>query len=69
MRIKDSELILNLDKSIYHLSLKPENIATAWHARWGGLIDRLSFYAPYRADPERWAEILADLKKLPTVAQ
>ena len=28
MRIKDSELILNPDKSIYHLSLKPENIAT-----------------------------------------
>ena len=27
MRIKDSELILNPDKSIYHLSLKPENIA------------------------------------------
>ena len=28
MRIKDSELILNPDKSIYHLNLKPENIAT-----------------------------------------
>ena len=28
MRIKDSELILNPDKSIYHLSLKPENIST-----------------------------------------
>ena len=28
MRIKDSELILNSDGSIYHLNLKPENIAT-----------------------------------------
>ena len=28
MRIKDSELILNPDGSIYHLNLKPENIAT-----------------------------------------
>jgi len=27
MRIKDSELILNPDGSIYHLNLKPENIA------------------------------------------
>lgn len=28
MRIKDSELILNPDGSIYHLNLKPENIST-----------------------------------------
>ena len=27
MSIKDSELILNPDGSIYHLNLKPENIA------------------------------------------
>ena len=27
MAIKDSELILNPDGSIYHLNLKPENIA------------------------------------------
>ena len=28
MRLKNSELILNPDGSIYHLSLKPENIST-----------------------------------------
>ena len=27
MRIKESELILNPDGSIYHLNLKPENIS------------------------------------------
>jgi len=62
-------LIDNEILTTFAVVAEPENIATAWHARWGGLIDRLSFYAPYRADPERWAEILADLKKLPTVAQ
>ena len=27
MRIKESELILNPDGSVYHLNLRPENIA------------------------------------------
>ena len=25
-------------------------------------IDRISFYAPYRSDPERWAKVLDDIK-------
>ncbi|HEX6312083.1 MAG TPA: LLM class F420-dependent oxidoreductase [Acidimicrobiia bacterium] len=28
------------------------------HARYGDLIDRVSFNAPYRRDPERWAALL-----------
>jgi hypothetical protein len=28
-------------------------------ARYGDVLDRISFYAPYRSDPERWANILA----------
>ena len=31
-------------------------------ARFGNLVDRFSFYAPYRLDPERWAEVLAKFK-------
>ena len=27
-------------------------------ARFGDLIDRFSFYAPYKADPERWQRVL-----------
>jgi probable F420-dependent oxidoreductase len=38
---------------------EPEEIAPRWKARWGGLVDRLSFYAPYKADPERWSAVLA----------
>ena len=35
------------------------------HARVGDLIDRVSFYAPYRADPERWGEVVAAFKAAP----
>ncbi|HZQ77873.1 MAG TPA: LLM class F420-dependent oxidoreductase [Acidimicrobiia bacterium] len=31
-------------------------------ARYGDLVDRLSFYAPYRADPETWADVVAGFK-------
>ncbi|HEV3265342.1 MAG TPA: LLM class F420-dependent oxidoreductase [Acidimicrobiales bacterium] len=31
-------------------------------ARFGGLVDRFSFYTPYHVNPERWAEVLAKFK-------
>ena len=30
--------------------------------RYGDLVDRLSFYAPYRTEPESWAEVVAGFK-------
>jgi probable F420-dependent oxidoreductase len=30
--------------------------------RFGDLVDRLSFYAPYRSDPEKWGEVVAGFK-------
>ena len=33
----------------------PEEIAPQVLARYGELVDRISFNAPYRADPARWA--------------
>ena len=36
-----------------------ENVADRVLARYGDLVDRFSFYAPYRVEPERWAEVLA----------
>src|SRR5450759_4085388 len=30
--------------------------------RFGGLVDRFNFYAPYPMAPERWAEVLAGFK-------
>jgi probable F420-dependent oxidoreductase len=40
----------------------PEDIPKALLARYGDLVDRLSFYAPYRSDPDRWKQILAGFK-------
>jgi probable F420-dependent oxidoreductase len=40
----------------------PEDIGRELHHRYGDVIDRLSFYAPYRSDPARWAQVLADIK-------
>jgi hypothetical protein len=40
----------------------PEQIAPELHTRYGDVINRISFYAPYRSDPDRWSQVLADIK-------
>ena len=37
---------------------KPEEIGPAVLARFGGLLDRVALYAPYRHSPEPWARVL-----------
>jgi probable F420-dependent oxidoreductase len=41
---------------------EPERIAGELHRRYGDVIARISFYAPYRSDPDRWKRVLADMK-------
>jgi probable F420-dependent oxidoreductase len=41
---------------------EPEGVAPAIKARYGDVVSRLSFYAPYKSNPERWAKVLADLQ-------
>jgi probable F420-dependent oxidoreductase len=41
---------------------EPEDIAPELHRRYGDVIERISFYAPYKSDPERWKRVFADLK-------
>ena len=41
---------------------EPEQIAPELHRRYGDVIQRISFYAPYHTDPDRWAQVLSDLK-------
>jgi probable F420-dependent oxidoreductase len=41
---------------------EPEAIAPELHRRYGDVIQRISFYAPYRSDPERWKGVLEALK-------
>jgi probable F420-dependent oxidoreductase len=40
----------------------PEGIAPELKSRYGGMVDRVSFYAPYRSDPERWSRVVQDLR-------
>jgi len=40
----------------------PEGIAPALHGRYGDVVQRISFYAPYRTDPDRWRSVLDALK-------
>ena len=41
---------------------EPEGVGAELKRRYAGVVDRCSFYAPYRVDPERWAAVIADLK-------
>ncbi len=41
---------------------EPETVAPELHRRYGDVIQRISFYAPYKTDPDRWSKVLADLK-------
>ncbi len=40
----------------------PEQIAPELERRYGDVVDRISFYAPYESDPDRWRQVLADIK-------
>jgi probable F420-dependent oxidoreductase len=41
---------------------EPEQIAPELKRRYGDVIDRISFYSPYKSDPERWATVLDALR-------
>jgi len=41
---------------------EPEDVPAKLAARYGGVVDRISFYASYRSDPDRWAKVLEGLK-------
>jgi len=41
---------------------EPNQVATKVIDRFGHLVDRLSFYAPYGRNPELWGGVIADIK-------
>jgi probable F420-dependent oxidoreductase len=41
---------------------EPEDIAPELSRRYGDVIQRISFYAPYTSDPDRWSAVMAALK-------
>ncbi len=43
---------------------RQQQIAPELGRRYGDVIDRVTFYAPYRTDPDRWQSVMNDLKAL-----
>jgi probable F420-dependent oxidoreductase len=41
---------------------EPEEIPAKLLDRYGDVVDRVSFYAPYKSDPERWARVVQGFK-------
>lgn len=41
---------------------EPEKVATELLRRYGDVVQRISFYAPYKSDTERWQQILSELQ-------
>ena len=41
---------------------EPEEIPAKMLDRYGDVVDRISFYAPYKSDPERWARVVEGFK-------
>ena len=41
---------------------RSDQIAPELHRRYGDIIQRISFYAPYKSDPQRWAGVLDAIK-------
>ena len=39
-----------------------DRVAAEVQKRFDGLVDRFSFYAPYKADPEMWKGVLAGFR-------
>ena len=39
----------------------PSHIAGELHHRYGDVIQRISFYAPYASDPKTWSSVIADI--------
>ena len=42
---------------------EPEGIAPELHRRYGDVISRISFYAPYKSNPDRWRPVIEAIKK------
>ena len=42
---------------------EPQHIASQFKARFGDVVNRLSFYAPYRSDPDTWLPVLEELQR------
>ena len=60
--VEMGELITDDILETFAVVAEPSGLAAGIKARFGDVIDRVSFYAPYKADPDTWLPVIADLK-------
>lgn len=59
---KMGELITDEILNTFAVVGPPESIAPELKRRFGDVISRISFYAPYQSDPDRWRAVLEAIK-------
>jgi probable F420-dependent oxidoreductase len=60
--VEMGELIDDQMLDTFAVTGEPEEIPGKLLARYGDIVDRISFYAPYKSDPERWARVVEGFK-------
>ena len=58
------ELITDDILHTFAVVAEPEKLAAGINDRYGDIVQRLSFYAPYESDPDRWRSVMDDLHKV-----
>jgi probable F420-dependent oxidoreductase len=61
--VKMGELIDDDVLNAFAVVAEPDGIAPELIKRYAGVVDRCSFYAPYRSDPDRWSATIKMLQK------
>jgi probable F420-dependent oxidoreductase len=60
--VKMGELIDDDVLNTFAVVGTPEEVGPELHRRYGDVVSRISFYAPYQSDPERWSAVLDAIK-------
>jgi probable F420-dependent oxidoreductase len=60
--VKMGELIDDDILRTFAVVAEPEAVGAELKRRYAGIVDRCSFYAPYKSDPERWGKVIDDLR-------
>lgn len=61
--VKMGELIDDEMLETFAVVCEPEQVPARLASRFGDLVDRVSFYAPYHSDPDRWAQIVQGIRE------
>jgi probable F420-dependent oxidoreductase len=62
--VKMGELITDDILDTFAVVGEPEAVPGLMLERYGDIVDRLSFYAPYRSDPDRWGKVLEGFREV-----